>query len=272
MSAGTLITADGCRLAYESVGDGLPVLWQHGLGADRKQPAEVFPSLGGVRRIMLEYRGHGESSLGDPERLSIATFADDALALLDHLGVRRAVAGGISLGAAVALQLAAFHGERVSGLILGRPAWVDGPSPTMAPYLEVAELLGRWGMREGAQRFERSAILQAVEAVSPDNAQSLRSFFTRPNKDSTIALLSRIPLDSPRIGGAFEQVQALALIIANEQEYVHPVAYARELLGLLPQARLQIITSKTTNRAAYVREFQEALREFLTGLQASAAV
>jgi pimeloyl-ACP methyl ester carboxylesterase len=267
VSAETFVTADGCRLAYDSVGEGTPVLWQHGLGADRNQPAEVFPSIPGIRRIILECRGHGESSLGDPERLSIATFAADALALIDRLDIPRAVVGGISLGGALALRLAALHPDRVLALIIARPAWVDGPSlETMAPYREVAELLSKFGARRAAEHFERSDLLRAVEAVSPDNAQSLRSFFTRPNPESMVELLSRISQDSPGIGGAFQNVVAPTLIIANDQEYVHPLAYARELLARLPHATFETVTSKTIDRQAYVAEFTAALRDFLTKL------
>jgi pimeloyl-ACP methyl ester carboxylesterase len=267
MSINTFVAANGCRLAYETAGEGLPVLWQHGLGADRRQPAEVFPETSGVRRITLECRGHGESSLGDPERLSIASFAEDALALLDHLHVAKAVAGGISLGAAIALRLAAFHPERISGLILARPAWVNGPSlQTMAPYLEVAALLREFGAELGAERFAQSPLLRTVAAVSPDNAQSLESFFTRPDPSGTVLLLSKIAQDSPDIGGAFDRVMAPTLIIANDQDFVHPVAYARELQTALPNAELQLITSKTIDRQAYVTEFKAAIGAFLTKL------
>jgi pimeloyl-ACP methyl ester carboxylesterase len=126
VNGGIFITADGCRLAYDAAGDGSPVLWQHGLGADHNQPAEVFPSLPGICRITLECRGHGASELGDPGRLSIACFVMDALALLDHLEIDQAVVGGISLGAAIALRMAALYPSRISGLILGRPAWAAG--------------------------------------------------------------------------------------------------------------------------------------------------
>jgi pimeloyl-ACP methyl ester carboxylesterase len=139
----------------------------------------------------------------------------------------------------------------------------------MAPYLEVAELLGACGAEQGAQDFERSALLRAVEAVSPDNAQSLRSFFTRPNPIGTVSLLSRIPKDSPDIGGRFKQVVAPTLIIANDQDYVHPLAYARQLLELLPHATMQIITSKTIDRQAYETEFKGALSNFLMTVNAA---
>ena len=108
MTDGTFRTEDGCLLAYEDVGEGMPVLWQHGLGADRTQPAEVFPAIPGIRRLTLECRGHGNSEMGDTSRLSIATFAADAIALLDHLRIRQAIVGGISLGAALSMRLAAL--------------------------------------------------------------------------------------------------------------------------------------------------------------------
>lgn len=259
------ITRDGCTLAYEDRGTGIPVLWQHGLGADRHQPAEVFPELPGLRRLTLECRGHGDSELGDPARLSIAQFADDALALLDHLQIHTFIAGGISLGAALSLRLAALASARIRSLILARPAWVLAPAPpTMRPYLLIADLLRTHGAKEGLRLSRAAELLQTVAAVSPDNATSLRSFFTRNDKASTLELLSRLPNDGP--GLTAEQLAAIhipTLIIANEQDYVHPLVYAEELNHLLPQATLRVICSKTIDPALYRAQFRETLATFL---------
>ena len=271
MRAGKFQTADGCLLAYEDDGEGVPVLWQHGLGADRRQPAEVFPALAGVRRLTLECRGHGESELGDPVRLSIATFEADALALLDRLGINQAIVGGISLGAAITMRLAALHPQRVAGLILARPAWVVGPSLlSMAPYLEIADLLNRFGPVEGAKHFEFSGCLAAVAAVSPDNAESLRSFFTRPNPESTIALLSSIPRDSPGVEKKdLAKVLAPTLIVGNHHDFVHPFAFAEQLQQILQHATMAVVTSKSMNKDLYRLDFREALSRFLTAMAVS---
>ena len=270
MTAFTFRTEDGCLLAYEDAGEGLPVLWQHGLGADRTQAAEVFPTIPGIRRLTLECRGHGDSELGDTSRLSIATFAADAIALLDHLAIREAIVGGISLGAALSMRLAALHADRVAGLILARPAWVVGASATMAPYLEIVPLLKQFGAQEGALRFEASACLAAVAAVSPDNAASLKSFFSRPNPASTIALLSTIPADSPGINAeAIAGIRVPALIIATDHDYVHPLAYAKRLQQMLPRANLRVITAKSISIDQYRQEFRDALSRFLTEVLAS---
>ncbi len=265
MSAGRFTTEDGCSLAYEDVGSGLPVIWQHGLGADRQQPAEVFPDTVGVRRITLECRGHGKSELGAPARLAIAQFATDITGLLDHLEIEGAVVGGISLGAAIGMRLAATIPSRARALIVARPAWVDQPAPfTMKPYLTVARLLKEYGRVEGLRMFERSPELAAVARVSPDNAASLRSFFSRQGEKSTVELLSRIPNDGP--GLSRRDITALAmptLVIGTAEEYVHPLSYAALLKDLIPGASLQVVTSKTIDKAIYESQFCEALASFL---------
>jgi pimeloyl-ACP methyl ester carboxylesterase len=267
VTAGSFITVDGCALAFDVEGKGQPVLWQHGLGAPLDQPVEVFPENTGLQRITLMCRGHGASALGDPSRLSIAQFADDALALLDHLGIEQAAVGGISLGAAISLRLASFHAQRVAKLVLARPAWVDGPSiERQHGYHVAAQYLEKHGVDEGAERFRAAPEFLQVMAASPDNAASLIGFFRRPRPDTTIALLSRIPLDWPGVSRArIEAIRQPALVIGNDQDYVHPLAYARELAGLIPGARLAEITSKTIDRAAYVAEFRNALAGFLPG-------
>jgi len=270
MTRGSFKTRDGCRVNYvdegHGEGDSMPVLWQHGLGATQAQVAEVFPESSQFRRITMECRGHADSELGAPEGLSIQQFADDAVVLLDHLGVRRAVAGGISLGAAIALRLAVHHPERVSELIIARPAWVNDSAPErLEIYIDVAELLAKHGSEQGLARLQATERYRLVMSESPDNAASMRSFFHRDDPASTVALLSRIPTQGP--GVTRQQMSRLALptlVIANEGDYVHSIAIATEVAGLIPGAALKIIPSKNASRDAYVEAFKAALYEFLS--------
>lgn len=261
------LTTKGLRLAFEDTGSGIPVLWQHGLGAQFGQPREVFPSRGGLRRITLACRGHESSDLGDPDSLSIPVLAGDALALLDHLGIERAVVGGISLGAAIGLNIAAFHPNRVSALILARPAWADGPeSETLRPYVTVAELLDRYGPEAGRERFLESLDFRRLNTASPDNAQSLAGLFARPRPETTVALLSRIPRDWPGVSReSIQSIRCPALIIGTEDDHLHPLGIARRLAELIPQAAFRQIASKTADRNAYVAEFRATFAAFLLG-------
>ena len=262
---GTFQTPDGCRLAYEVTGQGPAVLWQHGLGATAAQPAEVFPD--GFTRITLLCRGHDGSDLGDPARLSIAQFATDALALMDHLGLQSLPMGGISLGAAITLRLAVLHPDRVQALILARPAWVDYPAPaTMESYAEVARILARHG-DIGRALFQSGQTYRDLSCASPDNAASLVSFFTRPQPDATVALLQSIPQDGP--GVTKDQIAALhlpTLVLTTGQDYVHPAAYGVELAKLIPRATLTDLPAKGQDKPAHVAAFRAALTQFLGGL------
>lgn len=234
MTTGTFLAPDGVGLSFEVAGAGPPVLWQHGLGATSAQPAEVFPPDAPRQRITLICRGHAGSELGDPARLSIAQFAEDALALLDHLGIERATLGGISLGTALALRLAVLHPERATALVLARPVWVDEAAPaTMQTYVELARLLASHGA-VGRALFQSGASDRALSVVSPDNAGSLVSFFARPEPATTIALLSRIPLEGP--GVTLTQIKALTLptlVLVIKDDHVHPAASGARLAGLV---------------------------------------
>ena len=273
MTRSSFKTRDGCRISYVDEGHGhgddrgnrMPVLWQHGLGATQAQVAEVFPESSQLRRITMECRGHAESELGALESLSIRQFADDAVGLLDHLGVRRAVVGGISLGAAIALRLAVHNPERVSELIIARPAWISEAAPAnLRIYFDVAELLAQYGSEQGLTRLQATERYRLVMRESPDNAASMRSFFDR-EPVSTVALLSRIPAQGP--GVTREQMSRLALptlVIANEGDHVHSIAMATDVAELIPGAKLKIIPSKNAGRDAYIEAFRGALDEFLS--------
>ncbi|GAA4102150.1 alpha/beta fold hydrolase [Nocardioides kongjuensis] len=76
----------------------------------------------GLHVLVLDPLGHGRSDKpADPLSYSVTAFADQVVALLDHVGAARAVVGGSSIGANVALEVAARAPERVAGLLLDGP-------------------------------------------------------------------------------------------------------------------------------------------------------
>lgn len=112
-------------LAYEIHGDsGVPCVLLHGLLLDslvNRDLAARFVSQG-YRVILLDLLGHGESDKPtDPRALRVDFFAEQTLALLDHLGIERALVGGVSLGAITALQVAVTAPERCLGLFIEMP-------------------------------------------------------------------------------------------------------------------------------------------------------
>ncbi|WP_297110159.1 alpha/beta hydrolase [uncultured Devosia sp.] len=118
-------TSSGLSLAYDIAGDGFPVLLVHGFASSGKvnwvETGWVETLVGaGYQAITLDNRGHGQSDKPhDPELYYPTQMAEDAIALLDHLGIERAVVLGYSMGARIAAFMAFNHPERVVAAIFG---------------------------------------------------------------------------------------------------------------------------------------------------------
>ncbi|EYD77225.1 hydrolase, alpha/beta fold protein family [Rubellimicrobium mesophilum DSM 19309] len=252
-------------LAVHQVGEGRTMLFQHGLCGDAGQTAEVFPDGIGWRGLTLECRGHGGSEAGSLRRLGFGTFASDLAAFAETLG-GPVVVGGISMGAALALRLAVERPDLVSGLVLGRPAWVCEARPeNMAPYALVGELLARCDPALAREAFEASDTARRLAKEAPDNLASLRGFFSREPVAVTRALLLRLAADDP--GVSEEAIRALrvpTLVVGHGRDLAHPLIHAETLAGMIPGARLVRITPKAESRERYVADVRTALAEFLT--------
>lgn len=262
---GDKIIIDGLGLSVRHAGAGRPFLFIHGLCGDANQTQEVFPEVAGWRCVSPECRGHGRSEFGDSARLSLAQFTDDMVELAGRLDGPAPVIGGISMGAAIALRAAALNPELFSGLVLARPAWVDQPAPdNLAPHRMIADDLAKLGTDAARRKFDASDMARRIAEQAPDNLTSCHGFFERRPTEQTQALLAAIAHDGPGI--ARDDICAIdlpTLVIGCARDLAHPMAMARELAALIPQARLAEITPKSDNRAYYVTDFRAAIGGFL---------
>ena len=118
-------TTSGLSLAYEVAGQGQPVLLVHGFASSGKvnwvDTGWVETLTGaGYMAITLDNRGHGQSDKPhDPDLYYPSQMAEDAIALLDHLGLARAAVLGYSMGARIAAFMAFSHPERIAAAIFG---------------------------------------------------------------------------------------------------------------------------------------------------------
>jgi pimeloyl-ACP methyl ester carboxylesterase len=238
-----------------------PIYFQHGLCGSAAQTIEVFTEDPRFHLHTLECRGHGASPPGDTNAFSINSFANDVAEFVEAGPV---ILGGISMGAAIALNLAVHKPHLVKALVLARPAWVTDNAPeNMRPNAEVGALLANYPPDEAKTKFLASATAHHLAKTAPDNLASLLTFFHREPIAVTSALLTKISADGP--GVTEQQVRTLSiptLIIATGQDAIHPMAHAYKLHALIPQSRLVEITPKGVDKAAYVTEFRSTLLRF----------
>jgi 3-oxoadipate enol-lactonase len=110
---------NGQRLRYDDTeGNGPPIIFSHGFLMDREMFAPQVEALRGEFRVISwDERGFGETEF-DGRPFTYWDSARDCLGLLDHLGIDRAVLGGMSQGGFLSLRSALLAPDRVRALVL----------------------------------------------------------------------------------------------------------------------------------------------------------
>src|SRR5579859_2275602 len=245
----------------------LPVAFLHGIGGSMSQPTALLDPLPpGIRLISMDCRGHGLTiPLGAPEKLSFDSLADDLISLLDELEIPQALIGGISMGAGVALNLALRYPDRVLGLILSRPAWLDGPMAACEVYLQIASLIHRYGPEEGRQRFESTKTYRLLLGSSPDAARSLLGQFDEARAVDALERLEYLPQDRPIPAlQALVAVRVPTLVLATKLDPIHPLLYGKKLARSIPGAKFQEVTAKSLSQEQHRREMHRCMFDFLS--------
>ncbi len=107
------------ELAYELQGVGAPIVMIHGAQGDQSMFAAMAKEFAtGYRVLTFDQRGSGLSEKPDTP-YSMAMFADDTAALMDHLKMSPAHIIGVSMGGMIAQEFALRHPSKVRSLVLG---------------------------------------------------------------------------------------------------------------------------------------------------------
>lgn len=251
---------EGTQLAYEVHGEGdRTVVYLHGLLMDRQMNVDLARTLAerGHRVVLLDLAGHGASDR--PQHASahrMDTYARQTVALLDHLGIDRAVVGGVSLGANVSLFVAAQAPDRVQGLVIEMPVleWaVPAAALLFTPLLLVVRT---------AQRPVRAltSLVARVPRTPLGTVNSVLATLSTPPEVIT-AVLHGI-LTGPVAPSVEERrrIEAPALVIAHTRDLIHPFSDAEALVELLPRGELLPARSMLELRAAPGRLMGEIAR------------
>ncbi len=261
-------THRGHRLVYDTYGEGERLLvYVHGLLLDADLNRGIAGALAdqGNRVVLLDLLGHGRSDR--PTHASeyrIDRYADQVVALLDHLGVEQATVGGLSLGANVSLLVASRHPERVRGMVLEMPVmeWaVPAAALTFVPML--------LGARYAAPALRLTAAV--ARRVPRSGFGPLDSVLgTAATAPEVISSILHGVLVGPVVP-TLEEREAITvptLVLAHTNDLIHPLNDARNLAAQLPASRLVQAHSPLELRLLprrLTREISQFLREVWDG-------
>ena len=157
------IDRNGVKIHYEVYGDGPALILTHGYSSTSAMWEGQIEALSKHHKLVLwDMRGHGKSDYpADPNAYSEALTIGDIAALLDQIGTRRAIVGGLSLGGYMSLAFYRTHPERVAALLI-----ID-----TGPGFKKDEARTAWNKRahETAERFERDG-LSVLKSLSRERS------------------------------------------------------------------------------------------------------
>lgn len=170
-----LARLNGHSMYYEVLGAGEPVLCMGGWGSFcRDNHGHLARGLTDrYQVIVFDYRGIGESEDDETRPSTVAVHAEDAIALLDHLGIRRAhLVGLVGLGACVCQEIALARPDLARSL-LNMGAWCE-----VDAYLRDQLEMFRWLHRDfGFFAFQKAVTLLSF---SPDYYNAHKSKLLGP--------------------------------------------------------------------------------------------
>lgn len=228
----------GSRVVYEVHGEGPRVfVFTHGLLLDAALNRAIAARLAarGHRVVLPELLGHGRSDKPThayEHRLDF--YAEQVLAILDHLEVDQAVVGGVSLGANVALEVAAQAPDRVRAMVIEMPVLERGAMAAVTafwPTLLAMRYLSK--VLRPATRFVRALPRTNVGAVD-----SWMNLFSADPRENAAVLHGLFVGPSAPAARVRMQMQTPALVIGHGWDLLHALDDATALAAELPNARL----------------------------------
>jgi pimeloyl-ACP methyl ester carboxylesterase len=236
-------SVNGVRLRYDESGGGPALLLSHGFGATGHMWDGERAALADRWRVITwDMRGHGDTeSPDDPAHYSAELTVGDMRGLLLHLGIRRAVIGGLSLGGYVSLAFHAQYPDMTRALVLCD----TGPGYRNADELE-------------------SRGLEVLAGSSREMRESVRRH--RSAKGLASAARGMLAQDGSRVIDSLPTITVPTLIIVGDQDEPF-LAPCRYMAGKIPGARLEIIRGAGhSSNLDQPEAFDRVLGDFLGSL------
>lgn len=242
--------SNGIAIAYETHGHGKPILLIHGFGSSGKvnwiDTGWVETLIGaGYEAITFDNRGHGGSrKLYDTSLYFAHDMAEDALHLLDHLGIERCPVIGYSMGARIAAFLCLKHPQRVSAAVFG------GMGVNLSTGLEDSE------------EIISALTAESLEQVTGRTGRQFRIFADHNKADRAALAACMVNSREPMPEADVRRITTPILVAVGETDEM--AGSAADLAGLLPDAEAFTVPRRDHMRATGDPAFKRAALDFLS--------
>jgi 3-oxoadipate enol-lactonase len=253
-------TDDGCRLSFSLAGsETAPALVLAGsLGTDRSLwDAQIDAFAERYRVITYDTRGHGESDAPEGD-YTIDRLGRDVLSLMDHVGVRRAHLGGVSIGGLTALWLGVHAPDRVARLVLANTAARVGSLEFWNERMRVVRDQGLGALADSTmERWFTEPFRRADAGV----VAQMRATLLRVPPAGYLGCCAALRDEDLR--DLAPRVQAPSLVVTGAHDVATPPSAGEWLAAAIPGARRLDLDAAHLSNVERAPEFNGAVLEFL---------
>ncbi len=221
------------EIGFDDVGREVPLLLFHAFPLDRRMWAPLAQRISHkARSLAIDFPGLGESSgMG-----SIDDAADDGARLLDHLGIERACALGMSMGGYVALAFARKFPRRLAGLVLANTrAGADSDEQRAARDRGITQLVSH-GLGVYAGEF----VPKLVPADNPQARDFVLAMATLQTSDGVAGAIAALR-DRPDATPGLASITVPTTIITGTRDTLIPPSESEAMARAIPGSRLVTI-------------------------------
>ena len=232
---------NGSTLAYSDRGNGLPLVFIHGFPLCRKmwRPQAETLSKAGCRIITPDLRGFGERGLA-AGIASMDVYADDIVALLDYLGIDKAIVGGMSMGGYLLLNLLKRYPERVAAPIFIATKAGGDDDAGKARRTALSEASRTEGILPVAKAFRTILFAPATMTDNPELVDEVCGWIDASDPRGAAAALIAMR-DRKDFVPLLGSITKPALVICGDQDQAVPIEHSQIIAEGLPDAELCIL-------------------------------
>ena len=264
---GRTVSVDGADIFVSESGEGDAIVLLHGYPLSGALFERVRDALDDDHRVVtIDHRGYGNSTTPGVVD-DVATYASDALAVMDELGIESAAIGGMSMGGPIAFEMYRQNPDAFDSMML-----ID-TNHMPAGAIET-------GIWEGAETAlnENGEVGAIVPFLLPNMLTGETRTVTAPAQaDYLTAVIEQASLDGA-LGGAnvlagrpdstqtLQSVEVPVLVIVGREDPVYPVAISQAMADAAPNGTLAVIDG--ASHAAVFEKPDEAAQAMLDFLAA----
>jgi pimeloyl-ACP methyl ester carboxylesterase len=230
----------GTELEYDAQGQGPAVLFLHAFPLGLFMWDAQAAALRATHRVVrFDARGFGGSPPGD-SLLTMERIADDGAALLDHLGIERAVVWGCSMGGYAAFAMVRRHADRIRGLVLQDTRAAADTEDARKNRSTLAEKV----LKEGAQAALDAFLPKLLGATShkerPAVVARVREMVLRASPRGIANALYGLAARADSFP-TLREIRVPNLILCGEEDTITPVADSEALAKGIAGSRLEVV-------------------------------